>query len=46
MPLNRLIPTIPLRLNYILWLEDVLTSRGDITTTVCGIDIGKDIVKL
>ena len=39
MPLDRLIPTIPLRLNYILWLEDLLSSingEGDIK----GIDIG------
>ncbi|KAK2142055.1 hypothetical protein LSH36_1002g03117 [Paralvinella palmiformis] len=37
MPLDRLIPTIPLRLNYILWLEDILDRE---TETICGIDIG------
>ena len=37
MPLDRLIPTIPLRLNYILWLEDLVAgTEGKIT----GIDIG------
>lgn len=38
-PLNKLIPTIPLRLNYILWLEDLLSiskTKGEIK----GIDIG------
>ncbi|KAI0223053.1 RNA N6-adenosine-methyltransferase mettl16 [Lamellibrachia satsuma] len=37
MPLNRLIPTVPLRLNYILWIEDLLAQRRD---GVKGIDIG------
>ena len=37
MPLNRLIPTVPLRLNYILWIEDLLLQRRD---GVKGIDIG------
>ena len=36
MPLDRLIPTIPLRLNYILWLEDLVGK----TESVRGIDIG------
>lgn len=38
MPLDRLIPAIPQRLNYILWLEDVLgvTHHGHSR----GIDIG------
>ena len=37
MPLNRLIPAIPLRLNYILWIEDLLADKHD---NVKGIDIG------
>ena len=40
MPLDRLIPTIPLRLNYILWLEDIL---GEHNGQVTGIDIGKTL---
>ena len=42
-PLDKLIPTIPLRLNYIHWVEDLLSSssgsipHGD---TVVGVDIG------
>ncbi|XP_064618931.1 RNA N6-adenosine-methyltransferase mettl16-like isoform X2 [Lineus longissimus] len=36
MPLERLIPTIPLRLNYILWLKDIIGEKTD----VHGIDIG------
>ena len=41
LPLDRLIPTIPLRLNYILWLEDVIQS-GNMKkdAPVRGIDIG------
>jgi methyltransferase len=38
MPLNRLIPTIPLRLNYILWIEDILKESSDVKLK--GIDIG------
>ena len=46
-PLDRLIPTVPLRLNYILWIEDLLaclpgTQRH---ATVRGFDIGKDYSK-
>ena len=37
MPLNRLIPAIPLRLNYILWIEDLLAEKHD---NIKGIDIG------
>lgn len=33
-----LVPTLPLRLNYILWLEDLLTSPTD--KAIQGIDIG------
>lgn len=38
-PLDKLIPTVPLRLNYILWIEDLLSickKDGEIR----GIDIG------
>ncbi|KAG5884627.1 hypothetical protein JTB14_023821 [Gonioctena quinquepunctata] len=38
-PLNKLIPTIPLRLNYILWLEDLLSLTGK-AENIIGIDIG------
>ncbi|XP_033748089.1 RNA N6-adenosine-methyltransferase mettl16-like [Pecten maximus] len=39
LPLDRLVPTVPLRLNYIHWLEDVLTaSRAG--KCIKGIDIG------
>ncbi len=38
MPMDRLIPTIPLRLNYILWLEDIVC---DIKDDISAIDIGK-----
>lgn len=41
LPLDRLIPTIPQRLNYILWLEDILhESKLDSGQPVRGIDIG------
>ncbi|CAN0055712.1 unnamed protein product [Lampetra planeri] len=41
-PLERLIPTLPLRLNYIHWVEDLLGSSSgrDPEKTVHGIDIG------
>lgn len=38
-PLDKLIPTVPLRLNYILWIEDLLSiskKEGEVR----GIDIG------
>ncbi|CAH1381535.1 hypothetical protein MTP99_005453 [Tenebrio molitor] len=38
-PLNKLIPTVPLRLNYILWIEDLLNLSAS-TQDVKGIDIG------
>ncbi|XP_069617384.1 RNA N6-adenosine-methyltransferase METTL16 [Ranitomeya imitator] len=40
-PLERLIPTVPLRLNYIHWVEDLINFHGsDKTTARHGIDIG------
>jgi len=42
-PVNHLIPTLPLRLNYLLWLEDLLAVRkiGQQNVAVInGIDIG------
>ena len=44
-PLDRLIPTVPLRLNYVLWLEDLLsclpTKQEEESKEVRGIDIGR-----
>ncbi|XP_063222274.1 U6 small nuclear RNA (adenine-(43)-N(6))-methyltransferase [Bacillus rossius redtenbacheri] len=41
MPLDRLIPTVPSRLNYVLWVEDLLRAAGvSADTPVHGIDIG------
>ena len=37
LPVDRLIPTVPQRLNYILWLEDIFDQAKDLR----GIDIGK-----
>ncbi|KAG0740670.1 hypothetical protein G6F22_009173 [Rhizopus arrhizus] len=39
-PLDRLCPAIPNRLNYILWLEDLLSETMETTTKAKGIDIG------
>lgn len=36
LPIDRLIPTVPQRLNYILWLEDIFDQAKDLN----GIDIG------
>ena len=43
LPLDRLIPTIPQRLNYIHWIEDLLQTLPDVSKseTVRGIDIGE-----
>lgn len=38
-PLTKLIPTVPLRLNYILWIEDLL-SIAQRNEHVKGINIG------
>jgi methyltransferase len=42
-PLDRLIPTLPLRLNYILWVEDLVGCLPgyDTHSSVIGVDIGK-----
>ncbi|KAK3742387.1 hypothetical protein QZH41_012029 [Actinostola sp. cb2023] len=40
-PLDRLIPTLPLRLNYIHWVEDLVKClERDRDATILGIDIG------
>lgn len=38
-PPDKLLPTLPLRLNYILWIEDLL-KHSDIKDEIIGIDIG------
>ncbi|KAJ8925349.1 hypothetical protein NQ315_009179 [Exocentrus adspersus] len=38
-PPCKLVPTIPLRLNYILWIEDLLDVAGN-SNGITGIDIG------
>lgn len=38
-PTNKLIPTIPLRLNYLLWIEDLLSIINS-KENIYGIDIG------
>ena len=42
LPLNRLIPTVTLKLNYILWIEDLIQMlpKGKLCQ-VWGIDIGE-----
>jgi 23S rRNA A1618 N6-methylase RlmF len=52
-PENALIPTIPLRLNYILWLEDVLKDvwkyqgkKPEEVGSIRGIDVGKYLVDI
>ncbi|KAL2096126.1 hypothetical protein ACEWY4_008274 [Coilia grayii] len=39
-PLERLIPTVPLRLNYIHWVEDLISDQGTGQGPRRGIDIG------
>ncbi|KAG7308577.1 hypothetical protein JYU34_005793 [Plutella xylostella] len=38
-PEDRLVPTLPLRLNYILWVEDILASINK-KENITGVDIG------
>lgn len=40
LPVGKLIPTIPLRLNYLLWLEDLFNLNYDSGKKIKGIDIG------
>ncbi|CAB0006363.1 unnamed protein product [Nesidiocoris tenuis] len=37
---DRLVPTLPLRLNYLLWLEDLLNFVPNENKNVVGVDIG------
>ena len=41
-PLDRLIPRVPLRLNYVHWIEDLLMKDGVIPSgsVIRGVDIG------
>ncbi|BHF63724.1 Methyltransferase-like protein 16 [Sparganum proliferum] len=39
-PLDRLVPTIPLRLNYILWIEDILENLSSTNHPPLILDIG------
>ncbi|XP_076755594.1 U6 small nuclear RNA (adenine-(43)-N(6))-methyltransferase [Xylocopa sonorina] len=44
-PENKLVPTLPLRLNYILWIEDLMKHAGfNEMEQVVGIDIGTGAV--
>ena len=42
-PLDRLIPTVPLRLNYILWIEDLISGVEKDGRNVKGLDIGERV---
>jgi methyltransferase len=42
-PLNRLIPTLPLRLNYLLWIEDLMHLSVNLREEEGrGVDIGNN----
>ena len=44
LPPGRLIPTLPLRLNYLLWIEDLISLLPvEYHENVCGVDIGKQL---
>nr|CAG4650088.1 EOG090X04JL [Sida crystallina] len=40
LPPNRLVPTLPLRLNYLLWIEDLITLLPIQPDQIHGLDIG------
>ena len=40
LPAGRLIPTVPSRLNYLLWVEDLLALRPGGAPVVRGVDVG------
>lgn len=42
-PEDRLVPTLPLRLNYILWIEDLMAAI-EIGDHVTGLDIGMNMI--
>ena len=42
LPLNHLIPRVPQRINYVLWIEDLIQRNPEAK----GIDIGKIIIDL
>lgn len=42
-PLERLIPTVPLRLNYIHWVEDLIGCGTNKNKLIRGIDIGMNL---
>ncbi|XP_069684190.1 U6 small nuclear RNA (adenine-(43)-N(6))-methyltransferase [Periplaneta americana] len=39
-PPNRLVPTLPLRLNYLLWIEDLIQTAACSKEQIKGVDIG------
>jgi len=39
-PRATLVPTLPLRLNYLLWLEDIMRTNKVASTSVVGLDVG------
>ena len=40
LPVDRLVPMVPQRLNYIHWLEDLLQEERQTEKQIFGIDIG------